>query len=132
MSRRPRTPRLTIAGVALALTLADAAGAAEGDAGPQLLRECEAAQSMRLTVIEGASQREADALNAGLCLGLLQALTELNELLPKPLFCPPSGTPLGEAVRVVVDHLRRPADRPDDSRTAAALSALRSVYPCAR
>jgi len=112
--------------------LADAAGAAESDAGPQLLRECEAAQSLRLAMIEGTTQREADALNAGLCLGLLQALSELNELLPKPLFCPPSGAPLGEAVRVVVDHLRRPPNRVDNSRTAAALAALQAAYPCPR
>jgi hypothetical protein len=130
----PRTlcPRFVTAVLVLGLVLANTAGAAESDAGPQLLRECEAAQSMRLAMIEGTKQREADALNAGLCLGLLQALSELNELVPKPLFCPPSGTLLGEAVRVVVDHLRRPLDRAEDSRTAAALAALRAAYPCPR
>lgn len=112
--------------------LAGSARAGEGDAGPQLLRECDAAQTLRLSMLEGEPGREADALNAGLCLGLLQALSELNPLLPKPLFCPPSSTLLGEAVRVVVDDLRAHPDRGDESRTAAALAALRAAYPCPR
>ncbi len=119
-----------------AAVLAVAPVAAATNAGPddgpgrQLLRECEAAQTLRLVTLEGERGGDAVALNAGLCLGLLQTLTEMNELLPKPLFCPPSGAALGEAVRVVVDDLRRNAGRNDASRTTAALTALRSAYPC--
>ncbi len=85
---------------------------------------------MRLSALEGAAARDTLALDAGLCLGLLQGITELNELLAEPLFCPPSGAALGEAVTAVVAYLKRHPDKLHESRTALAVAALRERYPC--
>jgi hypothetical protein len=114
------------------LLLAIPAGAhAEGyPPGRQLHHECERAQRLRLADPDGSSARDALALDAGLCLGLLQGIGELNEQLAEPLFCPPQGAPLGEAVVAVIAYLKRHPEQPAESKTALAVAALRERYPC--
>lgn len=122
--------RLTALGALVLLAVLSTARAEEYQPGWQLRHECERAQRLRLSDSEGASGRDALALDAGLCLGLLQGISELNELLAEPLFCPPGGAALGEAVAAVIAYLKSHPDKLRESRTALAVAALREQYPC--
>ena len=119
-----------LSGLALLAAMAAGAHGEEDHPGRQLRHECERAQVLRLSVLDDTAARDTLALDAGLCLGLLQGITELNELLAEPLFCPPSGAPLGEAVAAVVAYLKRHPDKLRESRTALTVAALRERYPC--
>ncbi len=97
--------------------------------GNELLRWCENSLSDEKIISSGVSS----AFNAGLCLGMMQGITNLNvfyEQTKKSLFCLPSSIKNEQAARIVINYLNEHPEKLDQDGTLLAILAFVKAFPC--
>jgi hypothetical protein len=72
-----------------------------------------------------------DLLLQGACAGIVSTLFNLNDELPTYIrFCPPKGSTVGQAIRVVVTYLDNNPARLHESFILLSAEGLRKAWPC--
>jgi hypothetical protein len=103
------------------------------DDGNQLLKQCGSAISFMDD--EAKKNTLANEFGIPFCLGFVQGITNTNLLYQhlnmKTLFClPENGISNGQAVRIVVKHLRDHPEVLHHEAAMLAISAFREAFPC--
>src|SRR2546430_10833567 len=82
------------------------------------------------------------AFSAGLCIGLVQGMLDLNTAYTayyqatnnttRPLFCVPVGASIAseQGVRIILRYLQTNPERLHQTGSVLALQALREAFPC--
>jgi len=114
------------AGVVLALS-ASAIGTAsaqdDGKSGGTFLRPCR----------DWVEQRGPETFVSGLCAGIVGTLFQVGPVLRAELaFCPPEGTNIFQATRVVIKYIETHPERRSEDIEVLAANALRAAWPCRR
>lgn len=118
-----------IGAVAIVGSVASGAVIAKAQDGNELLSQCQ-------NVIRANPNAEAsEALDAGLCLGLVQGVRQTMaiyaEVLPREeRTCIPEGMTNGQGVRVVVKYLEDHPKTLHYAATVLTMAAYRDAYPC--
>lgn len=118
-----------IGAVVLVGALASGAVMAKARDGNELLSQCQTA------IRANPNVDPSEALDAGLCLGLVQGVRQTMEIyaevLPKEeRTCIPDGMTNGQGMRVVVKYLEDHPKTLHYSSTVLTMAAYRGAYPC--
>jgi len=101
--------------------------------GNRLLMQCASAVAY---LDSGENGVLTNPFDAGVCLGTMNGLLGLHQIYTQALgkqtlFClPDGGLTVGQAVRIVVKHLREHPEKLDLRATTLAAGALRLAFPC--
>lgn len=115
----------TIAALALFAMSAAAGAGNEIPDGNKLLHDCRIHESSKST------DGPLNALGAGYCQGFVKGVLQTATFVEPPLVCqPPEGVALGQAIKVVLQHLEDHPELRYMSELEVTLDALRRAYPC--
>ena len=98
--------------------------------GNKLLSQCQSAEHF----MDTHQVRDANAI--GFCLGLVQGVRNTMTILdtglnPSMHTCwPPDGIDNGQAVRIVVQYLKRSPERLHEDEVFLSMLAFRAAFPC--
>lgn len=101
--------------------------------GNKLLNDC---NIVVRTMDAGEPPSSGEGVSAGMCLGLMQGITNLNLIYQmkfnnETLFClPPLGINNGQAARIVVNYLRSKPEELHKNRSFLAIDAFADAFPC--
>lgn len=115
--------------LAFALLFASSARADSFD-GNALLDQCE------IAVNPPESMTEIDSLKMGMCLGLMNGITNLNAVYEgkmgkEAVFCSPKqGISNGQAARIVLKYLKDNPAQLHNLGSVLAIVAMREAFPC--
>lgn len=102
-----------------------------GNDGNKLLARCNA-----VIQIMDEGKYLKDNYNAGICVGLMQGITNLNlhyqaKEKKGALFClPENGIQNGQAARIVVKYLKGHPEKLQENASFLAIDAFVDAYPC--
>jgi Rap1a immunity proteins len=129
---------LFMMGTLLLVGFLHSAAAAEKRNGNELLSACTLAMSIvdSPQAIEQMLGRPHQALEAGYCLGLLHAVTNINAFwqhYPKDtsmFFCLPPQSTVNQWTRIVVKYLQEHPERLQEADIGLAIRAFTTAFPC--
>lgn len=91
----------------------------------KLLHDCRIHESNKST------DGPLNALSAGYCQGFVKGVLQMATVVEPPLVCqPPEGVALGQAIKVVLQHLEDHPELRYMNELEITLDALRQAYPC--
>jgi hypothetical protein len=125
MTAYPMKLASTLAALALFAMPAAAGAGNEIPDGNKLLHDCRIHESSKST------DGPLNALSTGYCQGFVKGVLQAAAFVDPPLVCqPPEGVALGQAVKVVLQHLEDHPELRYMSELEVTLDALRQAYPC--
>ena len=93
-------------------------------------------QGCQLAATSGMGQEprtgdSSEALQAGVCIGVINAVVTITPVLPDGIrFCAPGTADVGDAIRVVDKFMKEDPTRKDMSFMPIVLAALGKAWPC--
>lgn len=132
-SSRRRCQPLRAAVALLAMLWAGATSAGTYQSGDMLLSFC--AEAARIDTVSG---RVGTPLESGMCMGYIQAVSDMVETMAKfdpllRLFCIPGGSNgvlTGQLSKIVYTYLRTHPEELHLTASSLTIAALREAFPC--
>jgi Rap1a immunity proteins len=117
------------ASVLVAATLLSAPALLAHD-GSGYLQGCRLAASSSVGQ-EVRAEDSSEALQAGVCIGVINAVVTITPVLPDGIrFCAPPTADVGQAIRIVDKFMKEDPARKDMSFMPIVLAALGKAWPC--